>query len=88
MCDACRHMAAVPCCTAAAPMAQALTDSVAAVQEVKRQTDPDLLVLETDNVLFKDDGFRCPSVLDAITVPSCCVMSWAVQPLTAADTAG
>ena len=28
------------------------------LQEVKRQTDPDLLVLETDNVLFKDEGFR------------------------------
>ena len=27
-------------------------------QEVKGQKDPELLVLETDNVLFKDDGFR------------------------------
>lgn len=26
--------------------------------EVKSQHDPELLVLETDNVLFKDDGFR------------------------------
>ena len=31
------------------------------VQEVKDQHDPELLVLETDNVLFKDDGFRCLS---------------------------
>ena len=35
------------------------TDSFAALQEVKEQSDPELLVLETDNVLFKDDGFRC-----------------------------
>lgn len=26
--------------------------------EIKRQTDPELLVLETDDVLFRDDGFR------------------------------
>ncbi len=30
-----------------------------AVQKVKAQDDPDLVVLETDNVLFKDPGFRC-----------------------------
>ena len=29
------------------------------LQEVKAQKDPELLVLETDNVLFKDEGFRC-----------------------------
>ena len=28
------------------------------LQEVKSQHDPELLVLETDNVIFKDDGFR------------------------------
>lgn len=28
------------------------------MQEVKEQSDPELVVLETDNVLFKDDGFR------------------------------
>lgn len=33
--------------------------SAAAMQEVKSQDDPDLLVLETDNVLVNDEGFRC-----------------------------
>lgn len=28
------------------------------VQEVKAQDDPDLLVLETDNVLYHDEGFK------------------------------
>lgn len=27
-------------------------------KEIKRQTDPELLVLETDDVLFRDEGFR------------------------------
>ncbi len=26
--------------------------------QIKEQSDPDLLVLETDNVLFADEGFR------------------------------
>jgi len=30
-----------------------------AVQEVKAQHDPDLVVLETDDCLFKDPKFRC-----------------------------
>ena len=33
-------------------------DLTSAMQEVKEQHDPELLVLETDNVLFKDEGFR------------------------------
>lgn len=30
-------------------------------KHAKEQYDSDLLVLETDDVLFKDDGFRCDS---------------------------
>ena len=28
-------------------------------KDIKEQRDNELLVLETDDVLFKDDGFRC-----------------------------
>ena len=31
-------------------------------KDIKEQRDSELLVLETDDVLFKDDGFRCASL--------------------------
>lgn len=42
------------------------------LQHAKEKSDPDLLVLDTDAVLFSDEGFRCfgPSLLRlALPVP-------------------
>ncbi len=42
---------------------------VHAVQKVKAQDDPDLVVLETDDILFKEPGFRCDEEFCIVKAP-------------------
>jgi hypothetical protein len=47
-----------PCNTVVAAAFQHCCVPAAALQEVKQQSNGDLLVLPTDAVIFTDDGFR------------------------------